>query len=99
MTSATINLAIAFDEANDEYMKFERIEKPRQARRDIAAFLLLAELVPGTSPIVSCAEHDEFHLDTDCNELAKVVTQEHIVELVRCGVRYSGEYDCLSMFA
>lgn len=99
MTAATINLAIAFDVAADEYLKFDRIEKPRHARRDLAAFLLLAELVSDTAPIVSCSEHDEFYLEIDCDALAKVATQEHIVELVRCGVRYDGQYDCLAMFA
>lgn len=97
--SNRINLAMAFDAAHAEYLKFDRIEKPRHARRDLSAFLLLAELVPGTKPIVACAEHDEFHLETDCDALARAASQEQIVELVRCGVRYSGEYDCLSMFS
>jgi hypothetical protein len=92
-------IALAFDDADGEYLKFERIEKPRHPRRDIAAFILLAELVPGTKPIVAASEHDEFYLETDCDALAAAATQEHIVELARCGVRYDGQYDCLAMFS
>jgi hypothetical protein len=67
MSRNSINLALAFDDANGEFLAFDRIEKPRHARRDLAAFLLLDELVPGTKPIVAAAEHDEFYLDTDCD--------------------------------
>lgn len=93
-----IDLEAAFDAAEDEYIKFDRIEKPRHARPDLAAFLLLAELVPGTDDMVAAAEHDEIYLKTDCEALAEVITQEQVIELARCGVRYDSEYDCLAMF-
>lgn len=94
----TIDLEQAFDQAADEYIKFERIEKPRHRRPDICAFLLLDELVPGEPrDMVAAAEHDEIWLDVDCDALAEVATQEHIVELSRCGVRYDPEMDSLAM--
>lgn len=95
----SLDLHAAFEAANDEYIRFERIENPRCKRPDLHAFLLLNELVPGEGDIISASEHDEFYLDVDCDELAKVATQDHIIELSRCGVRYSREYDCLCMFA
>lgn len=86
-----------FDETN-EYGKFDRIENKRSKRPDLHAFLLLDSLVPGEGDMVSAAEHDEIFLDTEVEKLAKVATEADILELVRCGVRYS-EYDCLAMFA
>ena len=42
---------------------------------------------PGTD-MVTAAEHDEIYLGVDCEELAKVATEEDLLDLIRCGVRY-----------
>lgn len=95
-----IDLEKAFDAAENEFLKFERIEKPLHPRPDLCAFLRLHELVPVEGrDMISAAEHDEFFIDVDCEDLAKVATQEDVVFLHRCGVRYSTEFDCLAMFA
>jgi len=85
------------DDNDDEYIKFDRIENKRSQRPDIHAFLLLDELCPGTTDMVAGAAHDEIFLDVSLEDLAKVITEDQVVELIRCGVRHS-EYDCLAMF-
>lgn len=92
-------MAMLDDEHVDEFLKFERVEPKRSARRDLHAFLLLDELVPGARPIVSAAEHDEVFLGVNPNDLATVVTPDQFIELVRCGVRYDTDRDSLMMFA
>lgn len=94
-----IDLQATFEKFGDEYIHFERIENPRHPRPDVCAFLMLHDLVPGTGDMVSASEHDEFFLGVDCEELAKVATEDIVRDLHRCGVMYSEEYDCLSMFA
>lgn len=94
-----IDLQATFENFGDDYTQFERIESPRHPRPDVCAFLMLHELVPGTGDMVSAAEHDEIFLSVDCEELAKVATQDIVRDLLRCGVMYSEEYNCLSMFA
>ncbi len=96
----SIDLRAAFDEADREFLKFEQIKSPRHPCPDVCALLLLTELVPREpgKDIVSSVSHDEIWLNVDCDELAKVATQEHVVELRRCGVMYDMEMDCLSMF-
>jgi hypothetical protein len=86
-----------FEEVNDEYIKFDRVEGKRSTRPDLHAFLLLAELFPGDSDMVAAAEHDEIYLDVESDQLAEVATRELVIELTRCGVRL-GEYG-LCMFA
>ena len=49
--------------------------------------MLLDQLLPGDSDIVSAAEHDEIFMDVDLEELAKVVTVQQVTDLVRCGVQ------------
>lgn len=93
-----MNLEAVFEKYNDEYIKFDGIESKRNNRPDIHAFLLLDELIPGNMDMVSAAEHDEIYLNINCDALARIATEEQILELVRCGVRYDSEYDCLCMF-
>ena len=94
-----IDLYETFEKHGDEYRKFERVEGKLHPRPDICAFLLIDSLLPGSRNIVCAAEHDEIYLDADCDMLAEVATEEDILTLVRCGVRYSGEYESLAMFA
>ena len=100
----TEELQACFEKHSDEYIKFDRIEKPMHRRPDICAFLML-DLVPpierkGTmGDMVTAAEHDIFFLDVTVEELAAVATDEMVRDLSRCGVMYSDEFDCLAMFS
>ena len=91
-----------FDKYDDEYLHFEDIENKFSNRPDLHAFILLDKILPGTDgremDLVSAAEHDEIFLDINCEGLARIATEEQIRDLVRCGVRYSDEYDSLAMF-
>ena len=69
-----------------EYKKFDRIEKKLSRRPDLHACILLDSLVPGDSDIVECAEHDGFWISIKCEELASVITENQIRDLVRCAV-------------
>ena len=94
-----INLKETFEKFSDEYIKFENVRQRLHHRPDICAFLILDKLIPVFGKdMVSAAEHDEIYLDTDIERLAEVATEEDIADLVRCGVRFCNEYDCLCMF-
>lgn len=80
-----------FDADDGEYLEFQHIINPRHKRPDLCAFLMLDELVPGTANMVAGAAHDEIYLEVDLEALAAAVTPEIIIDLRRCGVRYSGE--------
>ena len=91
-----VDLEATFEKfAEDEYIKFERVENPPTARADLCAFLLLDRLVPGRGDMVSSAEHDEIWLNVDTERLAEVATEADILTLVRCGVRFSDGYLCM----
>lgn len=87
-----------FDACGGEFLEFESIAAPRCVRPDLHAFLLLHELLPGRNDMISAAAHDEIWLNVDCDALAAVVTQEQVIELVRCGVRFDASNDVLEMF-
>jgi len=94
-----INLEETFRKFDDDYIKFEQVVSPLHVRPDLCAFLLLDKLVPRPGrKMVAGAEHDEIYLDTDCDALAEVATEEDILTLTRCGVRYDSEVDSLALF-
>lgn len=91
-----LDLFKIFNKYDDEYLEFAKVENKLSSRPDLHAFILLDRLVPGLGYIVSAASRDEIYLDIDTEELAKVATEEDILTLIRCGVRFvrgiDGEY-------
>lgn len=94
-----LDLKLIFDKHEDEYIKFEKVKDKLNNRPDLCAFILLDNLIPGDDDIISASEHDEFYLDIDCDKLAEIISEEDIITLIRCGIRYHSEYNCLYMFA
>ena len=85
-----------FDKHDAEWQKYERVEQPRHNRCDLAAFLLLDALVPSASAMVSAGANEQIFLETDLDALAKVVTEEQIIELIRYGIFV--DQDSLSLY-
>lgn len=85
-----------FEKHNGEFLKFERIPKAerRHARPDLCALLYLHERFGGAGDAVTCAEHDEIGLAWEADEL----TEDDVIYVTRCGVRYQSEWDALAMF-
>lgn len=95
----TLNeMADLFDKHEDEYLRFERVTEKLSNRKDLHAFILLDRLCPSKDGIVSDAEHDEIFLDVPGEELAKNATEEQIIELIRCGVRWDSDNESVCMF-
>ena len=87
-----------FEKHDELFMAFELYGRTGTCRPDLAAFVLLDNLCPATGDIVSGANHDEIYLGIEVEALAKVITEEQVIELIRCGVRYDDQHDSLCMF-
>lgn len=59
--------------------------------------MLLDRLYPQDTSMVSAAGHDDVWLRIP-SESIEQVSEAHILELVRCGIRYSDDSDSLVMF-
>ncbi len=94
MASKVVEL---FEKHNDEYCKFDRINKPLSRRPDIHAFLLLDKLFPGTDKIIDGAGLYEIYLNVELSDIEQI-TEEDIIDLMRCGVGYNSSTDTLCMF-
>jgi len=93
-----IDIAATFEKYDDDFLKFDLVENKTSYRPDLHAFCLLDRLVPGKGDIVCSAEHDEIWLGVDIDYLAGAATEEEILELVRCGIRFDEGTDSLAMF-
>ena len=100
-----VNMSVAqlkatFDKYDDEYIQFQNVANKRSRRPDMHAFIVLDELLPGDGKgdLISAAEHDQFFLDIEPEALARVATDELILDLVRCGVSFDEENESLFLF-
>lgn len=94
-----IDIKATFEKNDGEHLEFDRIKNKRSKRPDLHAFLLLDELAPGNGDMVVAAEHDQIWIDTKIDDLEHSgITEEQVVELIRCGVFYDDDCDCLAMF-
>jgi hypothetical protein len=93
-------LSATFDKYEDEYIQFQNVANKRSRRPDMHAFIVLDELLPGDGKgdLISAAEHDQFFLDIEPEALARVATEEIILDLVRCGVSFDKENASLFLF-
>lgn len=93
-------LSATFDKYEDEYIQFQNVANKRSRRPDMHAFMVLDELLPGDGKgdLISAAEHDQFFLDIEPEALARVATEEIILDLVRCGVSFDEENESLFLF-
>ena len=94
-----LSLKQRFEAFSDDYAKFDRVKNKFSNRSDIHAFILLDRLFPHSSEsIISAAEHDQYFLAIDIEELNEL-TDDQIQELVRCRIQFNDEFDCLAVFA
>lgn len=93
-----INSKELFVKHHSEYLKFELVVDKKSNRPDLNAFILLDKLCPSSSDMITSSTHDEIFIDVDTDDLNKVATEADIIELIRCGVRLSSEFDTLTMF-
>ena len=81
-----VDLETLFEKHDDQFLKSELIKNKLNLRPDLHAFLLLDKLIPGDRSMVSDSEHDKIWLDINLENLAEVITEEQVIELIRCGV-------------
>jgi len=90
-----------FEDNHDLYLKSKELAPSIMTqRRDLRAFTLIDNLLPGRSgDIVSDAQHDMIWLDVNLDELAEVITEEQIQELIMCGCMVDEDLEGLCMYA
>lgn len=93
-----------FKKHDSEYLEFERIPEAdrRHQRPDLCAMLLIAERVPihGHADIVVSASHDEIWFAGPENAFDEgwPFTEDDVIYLQRCGIRWDGENGGLASF-
>ena len=89
-----------FEKHEEEFLKFERVEKKLSSRPDLHAFIFLDGLFPAEKEgrdMVAAASHDQIYLDVSC-EQCEELTESDVIELLRCGILYSDSEEGLYAF-
>ena len=94
----TEELEALFEKHDDLYIEGLASDVGPTKRRDLEGFLLLDKLLPGEGDIVCGAGHDEIFLDALLEDLAKVASEEDVMNLIRCGVRIDEDRARLAMY-
>jgi hypothetical protein len=94
-----------FETHEDEFLKDERVEPGRRLHRrpDLHVFLMLDRLVGDDAEgadrdMVSAAVYDEIYLEVTPADVAAKATEEDIVDMIRCGLRYDNDTNSFCMF-
>lgn len=90
-----------FEKHDEEFLKFEKVENKLSNKRDLHAFMLLDQLSKDKSgDIIGHAEHDEYLLNFDEEEIENLdLTENIIIDLRRCGVLFDEEFEVFKLFA
>jgi hypothetical protein len=83
---------------NTEYNYPECVKNKHSQRPDLNALMLLDELFPGSKDIIAYASHHQITLSMRPKDLAKVATEDQVIELIRCGLRIDDDADNLVMW-
>lgn len=94
-------MGLRWERVNDDFLKFEEIAESERpfSSPDLCAWALLDKRFPSARGLdmVSAAEHDEIWLRIEDHEIAQL-TDDEILYLTRCGVRYEDDTESLAMF-
>jgi len=81
-------------EDGKEFLNHKEAKREYSQRKDLNAFVLLDKIFPRKSDIIVAAEHDKIWLAVGEDE-ANTMTDEQILELIRCGVFCDGDGLCM----
>ena len=95
-----LNLTELFKKHNEEYLHHGDIENPMHRQADLCAFLMLDKIAPlnNDRDIIIDARHDEITLAFDSAKVAENATEQEIIDLIRCGIRFEEGDECFVMF-
>lgn len=86
------------DSYDYKFLNFDKIENKFSNRPDLHAFIMLDRLSPipkyPSEDLISNSEHDEYYLSVSQEVIANL-TKDQVIELLRCGIYYNSEFNCL----
>lgn len=95
-----LNLKELYEKHNEEFLRYNKIKNPMHRQVDLNAFLMLDKIAPlnNDRDIIAYAAYDEITLAFDPKKVAENATEQEIIDLIRCGVRYDTDEECFIMF-
>lgn len=76
-----------FESNEHEHCNFEKVENKLSNRSDLHGMILLDKLFPGSYDIIASAGHDEIWFSIGGEDLESL-SEDNVIELLRCGILY-----------
>ena len=84
---------------DDEYCRTENIKNKICESTDLSALMLIHKfMIDKVADLIVSSEHDIIYLTPIDNLDLKKIKESDILDLIRYGVRYEDDFDCLTMF-
>jgi len=90
-----IDLPKLFDQHDSEYCEYSRVHPLAETQPILHALLMLYRLVPNKCCIFAGADHDIIYLNVDSDALSGVISEEEVIDLIRCGVHLENDRLCM----
>lgn len=88
-----------FEEHAEEHGRFERIVFPVSQCPDICAMFLLEDICNHrVGKMISGTAHDVVYFGVDPDEVTGRITEDQVIYLLRCGVRFDKTENSFFMF-
>lgn len=97
-----MNIEQRFEQYEDEYLNYRVDPNLLYKRHDVIVINVIDNLIPAQnecSPdLIVSASRDEIFFGIDAEKFSDIVTDDQLILLIRCGLRYDGGRGCLCMF-
>lgn len=87
-----------FEKHQDEFLQYERDYSLKDKAKDVTLFNMLSDKIPPHKDLIIGAWYEEIFFDVDLDDFVTFFSEEEIVRMIRCGLRYDSERECLCMF-
>ncbi len=85
-----------FKKYKNEAHKFDLVENKKSLRPDLHILLKIDEWFPDTEQIIGAIIKRNVCINLQVEQI-ETLTEDQVIELIRCGVNYHGTYECLTI--
>lgn len=92
-----MNVKELFEKHENEFLNYRADPSLEDKVHDFVVFESLVKFVK-RGDLIGNLGYEEIYLNVDVAEVVNTLSEDALVKLIRCGLRYSDEHECFVMF-
>lgn len=93
-----MNIVEFFEKYEDEYLNYRKDPDISNVTHDFYVMNALSSYVESPMDLIISSTNEEICFSVDPEFVYESLSEGEMIQLIRCGLRYSGEYECFCMF-